>query len=264
MTWRAAWRLEERAEHAPSGFAVLLASPPLLIFAGVAVLFHFANAALLPLVGQKLALVNKEVGTSLMAMCIVAAQLVMVPVAMLVGARADVGAASRSFCADLRRSGAARLPYPLSDNPGWSGCNRWTASAPASSARCSRDRRDRHRVPGAGSTSRRAPSRPRRYRSGAIDGGRGCDCGDGGLRDSVRHTGRRGPGRIPGLPVRNAGNPQMACRCPQDGSGRRRARLIDMDQMRLATSSSITSVAPPPMACTRASRDMRSMAHSRM
>jgi len=31
MTWRAAWRVgEERAEHAPSGFAVLLASPPLL------------------------------------------------------------------------------------------------------------------------------------------------------------------------------------------------------------------------------------------
>ncbi len=34
--------------------------------------------------------------------------------------------------------------------------------------------------------------------------------------------------------------------------------------IRFATSSSNTSVAPPPMACTRASRDIRSMALSRM
>ena len=33
---------------------------------------------------------------------------------------------------------------------------------------------------------------------------------------------------------------------------------------RLAISSSITSVAPPPIDCTRASRDMRSIADSRM
>jgi hypothetical protein len=35
-------------------------------------------------------------------------------------------------------------------------------------------------------------------------------------------------------------------------------------QIRLATSSSITSVAPPPIDCTRASRAIRSMALSRM
>ncbi len=34
--------------------------------------------------------------------------------------------------------------------------------------------------------------------------------------------------------------------------------------IRLATSSSITSVAPPPIACTRASRAMRSITLSRM
>jgi hypothetical protein len=34
--------------------------------------------------------------------------------------------------------------------------------------------------------------------------------------------------------------------------------------IRFATSSSSTSVAPPPIACTRASRDMRSIALSRM
>ena len=37
----------------PSGLAVLLTCKPLLIFAASAVMFHFANAAMLPLVGQK-------------------------------------------------------------------------------------------------------------------------------------------------------------------------------------------------------------------
>ena len=45
----------------PSGFAVLLHDRRLMIFAVVVVIFHFANAAMLPLVGQELALHNKEV-----------------------------------------------------------------------------------------------------------------------------------------------------------------------------------------------------------
>jgi hypothetical protein len=63
----------------PSGLTVLLTCRPLLIFAGCAIMFHFANAAMLPLVGQKLALQDKNLGTSLMSACIVAAQIVMVP-----------------------------------------------------------------------------------------------------------------------------------------------------------------------------------------
>ena len=39
---------------------------------------------MLPLVGQKLALQDRNVGTSLMSACIVAAQAVMAPVALLV------------------------------------------------------------------------------------------------------------------------------------------------------------------------------------
>lgn len=61
----------------PSGFGVLLANPPLLVFAASTTLFHFANAAMLPLVGRKLALANPELATTLMSACIVAAQLVM-------------------------------------------------------------------------------------------------------------------------------------------------------------------------------------------
>ena len=39
----------------PSGFSVLLRCRPLLIFTACVTLFHFANAAMLPLVGQELA-----------------------------------------------------------------------------------------------------------------------------------------------------------------------------------------------------------------
>jgi hypothetical protein len=78
-----------KTDAVPSGLSVLLTCRPLLIFAGCAIMFHFANAAMLPLVGQKLALQDKNLGTSLMAACILAAQFVMVPMAMLVGAKAD-------------------------------------------------------------------------------------------------------------------------------------------------------------------------------
>ena len=77
---------------------MLLTCKPLLIFAVATVAFHFSNAAMLPLVGQKLALVNRELGTTLMSVCIVAAQMVMVPVACWSGARPTLGTQ-----ADLRR-----------------------------------------------------------------------------------------------------------------------------------------------------------------
>jgi MFS family permease len=114
--------LDPGAQHArdrPSGFAVLLGCKPLLIFAACAVLFHFANAAMLPLVGQKLALVNKEVGTSLMAVCIVAAQTVMVPVAMLVGARADTWGRKPIFLTGFAILALRGFLYPFSENPYW-------------------------------------------------------------------------------------------------------------------------------------------------
>lgn len=52
--------------------------------------------------------------------------------------------------------------------------------------------------------------------------------------------------------------------CPSEDAGARRESRTSCAQSRFATSSSITSVAPPPIACTRASRVMRSMADSRM
>ncbi|MFC0242161.1 MFS transporter [Rhodopseudomonas telluris] len=103
----------------PSGFKVLLTCRPLLIFAGATVLFHFANAAMLPLVGQKLALVNKNLGTTLMSVCIVAAQMVMVPVAALVGHKADVWGRKPIFAVALGVLALRGALYPLSDNPYW-------------------------------------------------------------------------------------------------------------------------------------------------
>lgn len=103
----------------PSGFSVLLGCKPLLIFAACIVLFHFANAAMLPLVGQKLALANKELGTTLMSVCIVAAQGVMVPVAILVGAKADLWGRKPIFLAAFLVLAIRGALYPVSDNAYW-------------------------------------------------------------------------------------------------------------------------------------------------
>jgi MFS family permease len=73
----------------PSGLKILLTCRPLLVFAGCAALFHFANAMLLPLVGQKLALAHKGLATALISACIIAAQLIMLPIALAVGRFAD-------------------------------------------------------------------------------------------------------------------------------------------------------------------------------
>lgn len=63
----------------------MLSDRRILIFALAVTLFHFANAAMLPLAGQLLS-TGKATGASLyMSACIIAAQLVMVPVAAFAG-----------------------------------------------------------------------------------------------------------------------------------------------------------------------------------
>jgi MFS family permease len=105
--------------EAPSGLGVLLSCRPLLIFAICVALFHLANAAMLPLVGQKLALQDRNLGTSLMSACIAAAQLVMAPMAMLVGATADRWGHKRFFLAALLILPLRAVLYTLSDNDAW-------------------------------------------------------------------------------------------------------------------------------------------------
>ena len=74
-----------------AGFALARAErlPPLLVFGCCALLFHLSNAPLLPLVGQKLAAAYKDVATAMMSACIIAAQLIMLPIAIAVGRNAD-------------------------------------------------------------------------------------------------------------------------------------------------------------------------------
>ena len=110
---------EAVAADKASGFKVLLTCRPLLIFAVATVLFHFSNAAMLPLVGQKLALANPALGTTLMSACIVAAQLVMVPVAIIVGKKADVWGRKPIFAVALAVLAFRGAMYPLSDAPAW-------------------------------------------------------------------------------------------------------------------------------------------------
>ncbi|MGA9309198.1 MAG: hypothetical protein WBV74_02375 [Pseudonocardiaceae bacterium] len=73
----------------PSGFTVLLRCRPLLVLAVSVLLFHLANGAMLPIMGQKLALGNLGRGALFQAALIIVAQLVMIPMAILVGRRAD-------------------------------------------------------------------------------------------------------------------------------------------------------------------------------
>jgi MFS family permease len=67
----------------------LLADRRILIFTASVVLFHFANAAMLPLVGELLSKGKDGASSMYMSACIVAAQLVMIPVAVLTGKLAD-------------------------------------------------------------------------------------------------------------------------------------------------------------------------------
>ncbi len=107
-------------DHAqPSGLRVLLANRPLLVFAVCCALFHLANAAMLPLVSQKLAQINLHLATPLTSACIVAAQLVMVPVAWLVGIKADSWGRKPLLLAGFMILPLRGVLYTLSNDPYW-------------------------------------------------------------------------------------------------------------------------------------------------
>jgi MFS family permease len=108
-----------QAMEQPSGWQVLLRCRPLLIFAVCTMLFHLANAAMLPLVGQKLALQDKAAGTSLMSACIVAAQFIMVPMAILVGRKANRWGRKPLLLAGFFVLAIRGALYTFSDDPYW-------------------------------------------------------------------------------------------------------------------------------------------------
>jgi len=70
-------------------FSGLLRNRGLSIFTASVLLFHFANAAMLPLVGELLSKGQDGKSSMYMSACIIAAQFVMIPVAFVTGRLAD-------------------------------------------------------------------------------------------------------------------------------------------------------------------------------
>ncbi|MFL1480654.1 MFS transporter [Pseudomonas grimontii] len=103
----------------PSGMRVLLGNRPLLLFAICCALFHLANAAMLPLVSQKLSQINLQMATPLTSACIVAAQLVMVPMAWLVGSKANVWGRKPLLLFGFLILPLRGVLYTLSSDPYW-------------------------------------------------------------------------------------------------------------------------------------------------
>ncbi len=104
----------------PSGWRTLVENRPLMIFAAIAFLFHLANAAMLTSVSQLLArTVGKDQATSLTAACIVAAQLVMVPVAIFVGRHTDRFGTKPIFLTAFGFLAMRGVLYTLSNDPWW-------------------------------------------------------------------------------------------------------------------------------------------------
>ncbi len=107
------------AEEQPAGLRLLLHNRTLLLFAVCCALFHLANAAMLPLVSQKLSQVDMRLATTLTSACIVAAQLVMVPMAWLVGAKAEQWGRKPFLLAGFLILPLRGALYVFSDSPFW-------------------------------------------------------------------------------------------------------------------------------------------------
>jgi MFS family permease len=95
---------------------VLLRSRPLLVLAISVLLFHLANGAMLPIMGQKLALHNTGQGVLFQAALIIVAQLVMIPMAILVGRRADQWGRKAIFLAAFIALPLRGVLFTLSNN----------------------------------------------------------------------------------------------------------------------------------------------------
>jgi MFS family permease len=78
------------AQRPPTDVRHLLRNRPLLILAGCVMLFHLANAAMLPLVGSILTTRSSDWATILIAACIVAPQIVVAIFSPWVGRQAGV------------------------------------------------------------------------------------------------------------------------------------------------------------------------------
>jgi MFS family permease len=101
----------------PEGLRRLLGDRALLGFIAAITLFHFANAAMLPLLGEKLAGTHHGLGAMFIAASIVTAQAAMVPMAILVGHRADRWGRKRIFLVGFAALPIRGVLYTLVHDP---------------------------------------------------------------------------------------------------------------------------------------------------
>jgi MFS family permease len=108
---------DDKHRKRPSGLRVIFECKPLLVFTAAITLFHFANAAMLPLIGERLSQGHKNSGSLFIAACIIAAQAVMVPMAMLVGVKSDTWGRKPLFLLGFAVLPIRGLLYTVWDNP---------------------------------------------------------------------------------------------------------------------------------------------------
>ena len=81
---------EARPDHTAAPISTILQQAPLFILAGCVLMFHLANAAMLPLMGSVLTMRSAEWATVLIATCIVVPQLIVALISPWVGHNAQV------------------------------------------------------------------------------------------------------------------------------------------------------------------------------
>jgi MFS family permease len=108
---------EEAGSHTPEALDLLFSNKPLLWFTAAITLFHFANAAMLPLAGMKLSQGRADASPLFIASCVVTAQLVMIAMAILAGRKADAWGRKPMFLAGFAVLPLRGLLFALADNP---------------------------------------------------------------------------------------------------------------------------------------------------
>jgi hypothetical protein len=106
-----------RGGETPANWRALARDRRLLAFAALVVIFHFANAAMLPLVGELLWQGRPHQSSPYMSACIIIAQTVMVPIAVTIGRIADVRGRKLPFQIGFAVLALAGFLYTARRNP---------------------------------------------------------------------------------------------------------------------------------------------------
>ena len=110
---------EHNEREQPVDWRVFLEFRPLIVLISANALFHFANAPMLPLLGQKLALAHPGAETALTSACVITAQLVTIPTALLVGWKANSWGRKLLLLIGFVALPIRGVLYTFSDNAVW-------------------------------------------------------------------------------------------------------------------------------------------------